>query len=417
MIKSKKALSIVLNSIRALGKEKINLISSLYRISAEDIYVRCNVPPFDNSAMDGYALQSTDVRGASWESPLVLKVIDDVRAGYVSKKRLRKKQAIRIMTGAPIPKGADSVVMVEFTQKFKTEEGEFVRIFRATKFKENIRAKGEDVKRGEKVLLKGSLIRPQEMGRLASLGINTLRVAKNPQIGILTTGDELTEIGQRLAKGKIRNSSAYCLIGQVLALGATPVNLGIARDSKKEVRRKIIKGINKNIDLLLVSGGVSVGDYDLVKDVLVELGTEIKFWKVAMRPGKPLLFGLISSKGEPTSDGKGIPIFGLPGNPVSSMVTFEIFVRPAILKMLGQATDSRKEVDAILEEDIKKKKGFRYFLRAQTRWKNGAYFTHTTGPQGSGILKSMVLANSLIIVPEEEEFVEKGRKVGVRFLD
>ena len=406
MIKSKQALAIVLNSIRTRGTENINVISGLHRVLAQDIYARCDVPSFANSAMDGYALRCADVKNASWKSPVILGVVDDIAAGYVSKKKLKNGQAIRIMTGAPIPQGADSVVMVEFTQKFKSDAGEFVKVFKTTEYKENIRAKAEDVKKGEKVLGKGSLIRPQEMGILASLGVDSIRVAKKPKVGILTTGDELVKIDKPLTKGKVRDSNAYCLTGQVLSVGATPVHLGIARDNRKEVRRKIIAAINKNIDLLLVSGGVSVGDYDLVKNVLWELGSKIKLWKVAIRPGKPLVFGYI----------KGIPVFGLPGNPVSGMVVFEEFVRPAILKMCGASEIFRPAATAIFRQSFKKKKGLKYFVRVRIENKNNKFYASLTGPQGSGILKSMVLADAIMVVPEQICELKRGDEVCVQLL-
>ena len=209
---------------------------------------------------------------------------------------------------------------------------------------------------------------------------------------------------------------SFTLLTQILECGGIPKNLGIVKDRPLQLEKKIRQGLD--CDLILTSGGVSVGDYDLVKDIVAKMGTNIKFWKVAMRPGKPLVFGMLSAKGGFASGGKGIPVFGLPGNPVSSMVSFEIFVRPAVLKMLGQKNnDGRKEVEAAAEEDIRKKPGLRYFLRANTGWRQGMYFTKTTGPQGSGILKSMALANSLIILPEDAEFIKKGEKVNVRFLD
>ncbi|MCM8778530.1 MAG: molybdopterin molybdotransferase MoeA [Candidatus Omnitrophica bacterium] len=406
MIKSEQALAIVLDSIRIKGTEKINVLSSLHRILAQDIYATCDVPAFAKSAVDGYALRSTDVKNASEKSPVILEVVDDVAAGYVSKKKLKEGQAIRIMTGAPIPQGADSVVMVEFTQRFKTQRGEFVKVFKDTEYKENIRAKAEDVRKGEKVLAKGTLIRPQEMGMLASLGISSIRVAKKPKVGILTTGDELVRIDRPLTKGKIRDSNAYCLTGQVLSVGATPVSLGIAQDNPEEVRRKIIAAINKDIDLLLVSGGVSVGDYDLVKDVLAELGTKINFWKVAIRPGKPLVFGRI----------KGIPVFGLPGNPVSSMIVFDEFVRPTILKMLGAKELFRPVATAIFKQSFKKKQGLKYFVRVKIENKNNQLYASLTGPQGSGILKSMVLADAIMVIPEEVSELKRGDRVCVQLL-
>lgn len=242
------------------------------------------------------------------------------------------------------------------------------------------------------------------------MGRPTIKVIKKPKVAILATGDEVIDVDEKLKPGKLRSSNTYTLYSQILNCGGIPKNLGIARDKPKELERRIKEG--QDSDLMLTSGGVSVGDYDFVKNVLSKLGTDIKFWKVRMRPGKPLVFGMLSAKG-----GEKIPIFGLPGNPVSSMISFEVFVRPAILKMLQQKTDNRKEIKAVLAEGIKKKRSFRYFLRARTEWRNGAYHTHPTGPQGSGILKSMMLANSLIILPEEKEYVKKGIKVEVKFLD
>ena len=306
------------------------------------------------------------------------------------------------MTGAPIPCGADAVVMVEKTET----DGGKVKIFESAKANENIRRAGEDIKRGELTLEKGKVIGAAEMGVLASLGVKSIEVAKSPRVGVLATGDELVEIEENLTGGKIRNSNTYSLSGQVKNAGGVPHHLGIVSDDKSEIRRKIEEGLEN--DILLISGGVSVGEYDYVKEVMAGLNGRIEFWKVAIRPGKPLVFCVINGK----------PVFGLPGNPVSGMVSFEVFVRPAILKMLGQKGDNRKEVDAVLEESIvKKKKGFKYFLRAKTEWKGGEYRTKTTGPQGSGILKSMALANSLIILSEGEESVEKGKQVTVRFLD
>lgn len=402
MVKVIDAQAVILKSIKALGSESVKLADSLKRVLAEDIISSLDIPPFNNSAMDGYALRSLDTKGASPDAPKTLRVIDDIKAGQISKKIIKANQAVRIMTGAPIPKGADSVIMVENTEKSGNDK---VKIFAYIEEGANIRRAGEDIQKGECVLEKGTLLKPSHIGLLASLGKPKVRVAKQPKVAILATGDELVDVDKKLTPGKIRSSNSYTLYAQVLECGGIPVNLGIAKDKAQELKNKIKQGLN--CDLIITSGGVSVGDYDLVKDILAEMGTQIKFWKVAMRPGKPLAFGMIKNK----------PVFGLPGNPVSSMVVFEIFVRPAILKMLGQTKDERKEVEAVLEEDVTKKNGLKYFLRARTRWEAGNYLTRTTGPQGSGILKSMGLANSLIILDEEKERIEKGSKVNVWFLN
>lgn len=403
MIKVDDALRAILKDIKTLNSEELKLTAALGRVLTEDIYADADIPGFDNSAMDGYAVRSIDTAGVAKNSPQLLEVIEDLKAGDTPKKALKEHQAIRIMTGAPIPKGADSVIMVEDTEKEKPNK---TRIFKEVNFGENIRKAGEDIKKNELVIPKGTLLKPSYIGILASLGRAKVRVTRRPRVAILATGDEVVDVQEKLGLGKVRSSNTYTLYSQILKCRGIPKNLGIARDKPKQLEKKIKQGLN--CDLILTSGGVSVGDYDLVKDVLAKMGTNIKFWQIAMRPGKPLVFGTI----------RGIPIFGLPGNPVSSMVSFEVFVRPAILKMLGQKNnDEKKEAKAVLEEDIKKKRGFRYFLRANTRWHQGRYLTRTTGPQGSGILKSMALANSLIILPEDKEFVKKGERVTVIFLD
>ncbi|MDO8525686.1 MAG: molybdopterin molybdotransferase MoeA [Candidatus Omnitrophota bacterium] len=434
MISVEKALKTVLINTKTLNSETVRLVDSLNRVIAKDIYSGINVPAFDNSAMDGYAVRSRDTTNTSKDKPKVLEVIDELKAGDMPKKALKERQAIRIMTGAPIPKGADAVIMVEETRQSRHCEGEArsnpegcedakhpkqskrllrpfgarndtVEILKEVNFSENIRKRGEDIKRGERVLRKGALLKSAHIGILASLGISSVRVTKKPRIAFLATGDELIDLHKKITPGKLYSSNTYSLYSQIISCGGIPENLGISKDDPEELEAKIRKGLD--CDMILTSGGVSVGDYDLVKLVLAKMGTDIKFWKVAMRPGKPLAFGHI----------RGIPVFGLPGNPVSSMVSFEVFVRPAVLKMLGQGGDHRNEIDAVLKEGICKKKGLKYFLRAITRRESGRYVTRTTGPQGSGILRSMALANSLIILPEDVESAAKGEKVKIRFLE
>lgn len=402
MTSVKDALKTVLKSIKILDAETVKLTDALERVLAQDLYADSDIPAADNSAMDGYAVKSADTKSASKANPKILEVCGDIKAGALPNRILKPNQAIRIMTGAAIPKGADSVVMVEDTRKQEKN----VKILKETEAGENIRKAGEDVKKDELVVPSGTLLKSAHIGLLASFGTVKVKVARKPKVAILATGDEVVDVKEKLKPGKIRSSNTYTLYAQIIKSGGIPKNLGIAKDRLSELEKKIKQGLD--CDMILTSGGVSVGDYDLVKDVLAKIGTSTKFWKVAMRPGKPLVFGMI----------KGIPVFGLPGNPVSSMVSFEIFVKPAILKMLGQKySDEKKEVEAVAEEEIKKKSGFRYFLRANTEWKQGMYLTKTTGPQGSGILKSMILANSLIILPEDKEFVKKGEKIRVRFLD
>jgi molybdopterin molybdotransferase len=400
MIKVEEARNIVLNAVKTLDHEEVDIIESTGRVLAGDVFSGCDIPVFDYSAMDGYALRSLDTKGASPSSGKILKVVGEHRAGCEVPLKVDQRQAVKIMTGAPIPEGADAVIMVENT---KGSNGD-VEIIEEAEAGSNIRLAGEDVKEGSRVMYGGSLVSAAHIGMLASLGIPRINVTKRPSVAILATGDEVIGIEEEIQPGRVRNSNAYSLNSQVIRSGGIPVNKGVAGDDRETLRRGLISCLD--CDVIITSGGVSMGEYDYVKEVMNEIGMEQKFWKVAMRPGKPNLFGLISGK----------PFFGLPGNPVSSMVSFEVFVRPAIHKMLGQREDDKKEVTAILQEDIKKKKDLKFFIRAQTSWQDNKYITKTTGPQGSGILSSMVLANSLIILSEEEEFVAKGTGVKIKFL-
>ena len=401
MIPVDEALDKILSHVLPLGFEKVSLLDTLGRVIGEDIYAKRNIPPLDNSAMDGYALKSEDVRMASQNHPVRLVVIEDLPAGFISTKTVEKGKAIRIMTGAPIPKGADAVVPVEVTKK---EDG-FVLIFNAAGPGENIRVSGEDVKQGDRVISRGNIVRPAEVGMLASVGRSFVSVYQRPLVAILCTGDELVDVDGDLNEVKIISSNSYTIGAQVKDCGAIPLQLGIAKDRKEEIEEKLRQGIRA--DVLISSAGVSVGDYDFVKDVMKHLGMEMVFWKVAMRPGQPLAFGTMGGK----------PVFGLPGNPVSSMISFEQFVRPALLKMMGCRLIFRRLVEAVLKEEIKKMAGRRYFIRGSISFENNQYLVTTTGEQGSGMLRSMVKANGLIVIPEDQEIVRAGEKVKVQLLD
>lgn len=406
MIEFKKALKTVLDSVENINSESVGITELTGRVLAEDIRSGYDIPGFDNSAMDGFAVISSDTIGASKNNPKVLEVIEDIKAGGTPKKTLRHGQAIRIMTGAPIPKGASpGVVMVEHTKKLPDRPKELIAIYKEIRAGENIRRRAEDIRKGELIIPKGTRLNAAHIGILASLGRPKIKVARRPKIAILATGDELVDVGENIGQGKVRSSNTYTLYSQIIKCGCIPKNLGIAKDIPGQLKKKIRRGLD--CDIILTSGGVSVGKYDLVRGVLEEIGTDIKFWQVAIRPGKPLVFGKIK---------KSI-VFGLPGNPVSGIVNFEMFVRPAILKMMGQKEDDSKEVEALSEEDLNKTKGVRYFLRARTRWENGVYLTKTSGKQGSAMLKPMSLANSLIIMEEGRGAVKSGTKVRVRFLD
>jgi molybdopterin molybdotransferase len=401
MIKVEEAQNIILENIKTLEAKEIEFTKALNKVLAQDIISDIDIPPFDNSAMDGFALISKDTKDATRENPKTLKILEDLPAGKVSNFTLQEGEAIRIMTGAPLPYGCDAVAMVEDTSSSKYK----VKIYKEIKKGENIRFQGEDVKKGEVVLKKGTLLTPAEIGMLASLGKKKIKVIKSPKVAVLTTGDELVEVEDDLPPGKIRNSNAYTLTSQINLLGATSINLGIAKDNIEELKEKIAEGLK--YDMLITSGGISVGDYDLIERVLKDLGVEIKFWKVRVKPGKPTLFGLYEQK----------PIFSLPGYPVSSMVTFELFVRPAILKMMGRKRLFRKTVTATLTNSINKKTDRRQYLRGILKEVKGGYEVSTTGPQGSGILKSMTLANCLILAPRELSHIHHGSKVKVILLE
>jgi len=343
---------------------------------------------------------------ATTTSPVYLTVIGEVKAGDLPKEEVSTNTALRIMTGAPVPDGADSVVQFEHTDETPHRERPPFRIGvlnPVTKGK-NVRHAGEDIATGQLVLNKGAVLRPSEIGVLASLGKETIRVIRRPVIAILATGDELIELGQPLPTGKIYNSNSFSAAAQVLRYGGIPQVLGIARDRVKDIEDKIREALTA--DMLITSGGVSMGNYDLVKDVLAKQG-EVSFWTVRMKPGKPLAFGII----------KGVPHLGLPGNPVSSMITFEVFARPAILKMMGKINLSKPTIEATLEGYIKNSDGRRVFARAIVSREGDRYVARTTGPQGSGILTSMSRANGLVIVPEDVASVEQGETVKVLMLD
>ena len=419
MISVEQALEKILSYVDVLEEEQVPILDSPGQVLAEDIYSSINIPPLDNAAMDGYAIQSRDTCGASSESPRFLRVIGTVTAGSVSKQEVKPGTAVRIMTGAAVPKGADSVVRFEDTdeaQRKKSPTGQSmseIGILGKAEAGLNIRRAGEDIAKGSIVLKKGTVIRPAEVGVLASLGRNKVTVIRRPVVAMLATGNELVDINQPLPAGKIYNSNTYSVAALVQRYGGIPKILGIALDSEDSLVAKLRQGLDA--DMLITSGGVSAGDYDMVKDVLAKEG-EITFWTVRMKPGKPLAFGIIKGV-DKTGATRNIPHLGLPGNPVSSMVTFELFARPAILKMMGKKNLTKPTVEAVIEEPIVNTDGRRVYTRAVVEKRGGQYFARLTGPQGSGILTSMSLANGLVIVPEDKAEVKAGEVVQVIMLD
>ena len=401
MITVAEALDQILQTIHPLGLERVTILDALDRVLGEDVTAYRNIPPKDNSAMDGYALRFQDTTGASPDHPVLLEVVEDIPAGAIPQKSITAGQSARIMTGAPIPEGADSVLKMEDTEK----DGQKVRITAATQYGQDIRRAGEDVREGELVLPRGTIVRPAGIGMLASLGRSFVSVYQRPLIAILSTGNELVDIDEAPSPWKIINSNSYSLASLALDCGAQVMQMGIAKDKRDDLLARFRAAMRA--DVIISSGGVSVGDYDLVKDIMQEVGNKMQFWQVAMRPGKPLAFGRTGN----------VPIFGLPGNPVSSMISFEQFIRPAILKMMGHQKIFRKTLTAVLQDDIEKKRGLTHFIRGIVKVNGAGYEVSTTGEQGSGILKSMVRANGLIVIPDNIEKVESGSEVKVQMLD
>lgn len=415
MISVEEALERILSYVSLLEPEDSPLLDALGQVIADDVRSGMDIPPLDNTAMDGYAVRAADTAGASENSPVALRVAGELAAGYVYEGEVAAGEAVRIMTGAPMPRGADSIVPFEETDEPEGRSfGSFskprshVGVLKAALPGANVRRAGEDIARGQTVLARGSTLHPAQIGLLASLGMPSVRVHRRPVVAILSTGDEVKEPGTPLQPGQIYDSNAYSIAAMVRAAGGIPRRLGIAGDTVEALTEKLRSGLEA--DMLVTSAGVSRGDYDVVKDVLAKEG-EVDFWTVRMRPGKPLAFGAFAS------GGRRVPHIGLPGNPVSSMVSFELFGRPAIFKMLGRTDMERQRVRAIASERIENGDARRVYARAIVSKRDGQYHAALTGPQGSGILSSMALANALAIVPEEVSCVEPGDEVDVILLD
>ncbi len=398
------ALQIMLDSVTTVGHERVHLLEAAGRILYEDIRSDINIPPFDNSAMDGYAVRSTDTKWSSATTPVPFMVAGEIQAGGGLKDRiLAKGTAIRIMTGAPVPEGADAVIPVEFT----VEDGHQGRMlaYKELKTHENIRCAGEDVTAGQTVLKRGDALKSADIGLLAALNKKEIPVYKKPAVAIISTGDEIVEVGEETAPGKIRNTNAYTLIAEVRKYNGDPRYLGIARDTLTTTREKFEEALQA--DVVISTGGVSMGKYDLVKQVLEELGVDVKIEKIRMKPGKPMIFGV-----------RGRTLyFGLPGNPVSTMVSFIEFVRPVLLRLGGARVIDKPEIRAKLEHDIRKSSERKEFIRARFSIIGGSFHVTATGPQGSGILRSMSLANCLIVIPEDVAEYKKGDFVIVQLIN
>ncbi|PYP59434.1 MAG: hypothetical protein DMD44_04955 [Gemmatimonadetes bacterium] len=409
MLTPTEAARLILENIAPLPVLRQPLREALDLVLAEDVASPIDLPPWDNSAMDGYAVRAVDVEEAAPDHTVVLAVIESVAAGQFPQRTIGPGQATRIFTGAPLPAGADTVVRQEDTEDAGGGPDR-VTVVAGRDARKNVRYRGEDIRKGAVVLPAGTPLGPAQLGVLASIAHGTPLVHRAPRVAFMGSGDEIVDLDQSddiLAGRKIATSNSYTLHALIRRTGGIPVDLGLARDTKDSLREHL--GGARDADLLVTTAGVSVGEHDFVREVLAELGCDMKLWRVRMRPGAPLGFGLLG----------GTPWIGLPGNPVSTMVTFELFVRPAIRRLLGHRLPFRRTVPVCVAEPITLGPRLRHFLRAvvQPEGAGGALVARLTGPQGSGILTSMARANALLIVPEDRAGVSAGDTLAALLLD
>jgi len=399
----------LLESFNTVGVENVPLTNAYGRVLAEDVVSLHDLPPFSNSSMDGFAVRVQDLAGASAQNPVTLQVIADIPAGTAPEVYLKAGEAARIMTGAFLPDGAEAVIPVEDTDFHSRDAGkpapEVVQIFRSVQVGYSVRPKGQDLIAGEPVLSVGFRLRPQDTALLAMLGVARVKVYQKPRSALLSTGDELISVEEQLSPGKIYDSNGYMLTGLIERFGGEPVNLGIARDTAGDVETLLNRAVEERVDLIISTAGVSVGAYDYVRTV-VENGGRLDFWRVNMRPGKPLAFGSY----------KGIPFIGLPGNPVSAFVGFQVFVRPALLKMGGVKDDIIRYQKVELSESIESD-GRETYIRATVYTEDGRSLVKPVGHQGSGNLRALTLANALLIIPSGVKSLAAGTRVNTWLFD
>jgi len=395
-ISFEEARRLILDTTSPLNSERVQLLDSVGRALAEDFYAPWDLPRYDNSAMDGFAVRAADAAAQT-----ELHISGYIPAGTANLQPLVPGCAIKIMTGAPIPPGCDVVVPVEETE---VKDGR-VRLLSSFQFREHIRCRGEDISEGTMVLPAGTLLRPPEINLLASFGQSLVTVFRRPKVAILSTGDELVELGMPFQEGRIINSNAFSLAAAVRDAGGEPLLLGIARDTLESLREKLNQGLDA--DVLITSAGVSAGDCDLVREVLQELGVEEKFWKIAIKPGRPTAFAI---------KGKTL-VFSLPGNPVSTLVTFEIFVHPALRKMQGITPAIRPFTKVALAEPVRKRSERAQFQRVRVQAQGGRLVASSSGDQNTGILSTMVRANGIAVLPADRDRFEIGDEVDVLLLD
>jgi len=402
MISVEEALERIIAEISSLGETRVPLSSSRGLVVAQDIIAHDDIPPFANSAMDGFALRSQDSRSQNGVPPR-LRVTGGVAAGYVADHAVEEGTAMRVMTGAPIPPGADSVIQIELT-RYDGPESTWVEVQQEVAPNNNVRPAGEDMHKGQIIMQRGTEIGPWEIGILATLGYANVPVIRRPRVAILGTGDEVIDVDEPLRPGKIRNSNSYLLEAAVRRAGAEAHRLGVAEDTVESLREKFREAAT--YDLILTSGGVSVGDFDLVKDIMAEQGN-INFWRINMRPGKPVAFGHIGS----------VPLLGLPGNPVSTAVTFELFGRPVLRKMQGHTRLLKPQIPVVVEDGVRDRAMRRHYVRAHVEWRDDHFVARTTGNQGSNLMTSLLRANAFVIVPEGGVALQPGDTAKAMMLD
>jgi molybdopterin molybdotransferase len=395
------AIRIVLDSARPIGGETVNLMEASDRILSEDIISDRMIPPVDDSAMDGYAVIAKDTKGASKDHPVRLKIVGEIKAGgSIENQHLSSGSAIRIMTGAPIPEGADSVIPFEDTM----EDADYVILFCESVERGNCKCAGENIRNGDLVLQKGDRLKSADIGILASLNRDVVPVYRRPTVSIVSTGDEIAEVGHSIKSGQIRNINAYTLYSEVRKYHALPQYLGIARDTVEDIRGKLIDGLSS--DMVISTGGVSKGRYDLVKEIYHDLGIDILFEWIKIKPGRPCTFGRKNNT----------LVFGLPGYPVPVLTSFIQFVRPALLKLMGARKIDKPIINAILDEDITNRCGSVNLLRGQFTVRENEFHVSTTGSQKPSILRSMSKANCLIVMTENSQMVKAGDKVTIQLI-
>jgi len=397
LINVEEARRIVLEQAAPLGIEQVALSASVGRILAQDLIAQTDLPPFDNSAMDGYAIHSSDTASALREQPVKLRLVGEVAAGEVRERGVSRGEAVKIMTGAPLPPGADSVVALE-EARLRSEQ---VEIFGEVPPGRHVRKAGEDIRRGEVALVAGTQVQLQHVGLLAGLGYADVPAYRLPRVAVLATGSELVGINEPLGPGKIRNSNSLVLVALLRQLGIEPVDLGTVVDERSLIHQRLEEAARH--DVVLTSGGVSVGEHDLVKRVLRDLGMETLFWRVNMKPGKPLLFGRLRNS----------VIFGLPGNPISCVVCFLEFIAPFLQKVMGEQNPGNNRVHARLTQPIRKKEPRTQLLTARLQEDQGNLTVTPTPQQGSGMLNSLAQANAFIVVPEDIVELKAGSLVEV----